>query len=85
VKTGALDSFLASGWLPTGSKSGAESFADTQSKIQSLSAIRIVSKETISESNVILNVDFFLEEKHARERVVMKGLDGEWRFVGEGK
>ncbi|MGO8699049.1 MAG: hypothetical protein ACLQVY_15140 [Limisphaerales bacterium] len=81
VNKGDLDSYLASVWLPPGSKPAAQVFAEMRSRTQSIAAFAIVSKETVSESNVTLNVDFHLGEERARERIVMKHLDGKWRMA----
>jgi hypothetical protein len=80
---GDHDSFAASVWLPPGSKlSAEEKFADLPSKAQSIAGFAIVSKETVSDSEVIIGVDFFLGDKHHRARAVMRRLEGKWRFVG---
>ena len=82
VNKGDLDSFLASVWLPSGPKPGAQEFADMQARMQSVTAFGIVSKDTISESNVTLNVAVLVGKEQARQRIVMKRLEGEWKFAG---
>jgi hypothetical protein len=81
---GDRDSFVASIWVPPGSKlSAEEKFADLPSKAQSIAGFAIISKETVSESEVILGVDLYSGDDHHKGRAVMRRLEGKWKFAGD--
>jgi hypothetical protein len=79
MNQGDLQSFLPC--LPPGSHLSAQEFDDAQAKARATMAFEIVSSERISDSEVILGVDFDLGTKHRRVPVTMRKLEGRWRYL----
>jgi hypothetical protein len=79
---GDRESMADSVWVSSGSKLGAEEFASLQSKAQAIAGFAVVSKEAVSESEVILGVEISAGDRQARVRFIMKRLEGKWRCTG---
>jgi nitrogen fixation protein FixH len=68
--------------LPPGAGLNDEEFGREREKGRAAVAFAIVSKETVSEGEVILGVDLTAGSGHHRVRIVMKKLEGNWRCAG---
>lgn len=79
MRQGDRPSFQAC--LPPGIEMKAEEFDLEREKVGAALSFAIVSKEKVSEGEVILGVDLATENGHQRVRIIMKQMQGSWRYI----